>query len=199
MSAVPGGDPAHPLAYLVGCNFTEPDREDEWNTWYNGPKLAKMLAKPGFASCQRFKAVDPATAVQYLAVWRVESPAVFETPEYTSDWGWEDYGELIGDWTRDLCGLSGEDGPASLACPLDGALHFVRIQCEDTEEAGDAREAVAAACPEMNWGTTVGLDRSVPFVGLQVLESAEHDLPDLDDPRIGEALLRPLIAHTPAA
>jgi hypothetical protein len=185
-----------PLAYLVGCRFMDPEREAEWNEWYNGPKLAKMLAKPGFLSCQRFQATDPDTPAPYLAVWRVESADVFETPEYTSDWGWADYADLIGEWTRDLCRLEGDDGPGSLACAPDGALRFVRIQCEDVEEARRARDAVAAAYPGMTWGTTVGLDRSVPFVGLEVLEEAEHDLTDLDDPRISQALLRPLIAHT---
>ncbi|HEX6666376.1 MAG TPA: hypothetical protein VF081_07265 [Solirubrobacterales bacterium] len=185
-----------PLAYLVGCRFMLPEREAEWNEWYNGPKLAKMLAKPGFLSCQRFQAIDPATPAPYLAVWRVASEAAFETPEYTSDWGWADYADLIGEWTRDLCRLEGDDGPASLACPPDGALRFVRVQVEDAEEARRVRDAVAAACPGMIWGETVGLDRSVPFVGLQVLEGTDHDFTDLDDPRVSDALLRPLIAHT---
>jgi hypothetical protein len=185
-----------PLAYLVGCRFMAPEREAEWNQWYNGPKLAKMLAKPGFLSCQRFKATDPSKPAPYLAVWRVQSAEAFETPEYTSDWGWADYADLIGEWTRDLCRLEGDDGPDSLACPEDGALRFVRVQCEDLEEARRAREEVAAACPGMTWGTTVGLDRSVPFVGLQVLAADRQDFTDLDDPRVSDALLRPLISHT---
>ncbi|HEX5608886.1 MAG TPA: hypothetical protein VFX45_02200 [Solirubrobacterales bacterium] len=188
-----------PLAYLVGCRFMQPEREAEWNQWYNGPKLEKMLAKPGFLSCQRFHAVDPTRPAPYLAVWRVESPAVFETPEYTSDWGWADYAEEIGEWTRDLCELEGDDGPDSLACPADGALRFVRVQCDDAEEARAARDAVAAACPGMIWGSTIGLDRSVPFVGLEILQGPEHDLTDFDDPRISDALLRPLFEHTRSA
>ena len=42
------------LVYIVRCNFNEPAKEQAWNAWYSGPKIAQMLAKPHFRSCQRF-------------------------------------------------------------------------------------------------------------------------------------------------
>lgn len=187
---------AAPLVYLVGCNFTDPPNEQAWNDWYNGPKLAMMLRKPLFESCQRFEAVGLDTKVHYLAVWRVTNADAFTTPEYTSDWGFYEWADRIGDWTRDLCRLEGDDGPLALAVPADGALHFVRIECADPDEAQRARDEVTARCPDLTWGTAVGLDRSVPFVAVRVLAAGDHEQPQLDDLPVRQTLLRPLIEHT---
>jgi hypothetical protein len=186
------------LVYLVGCNFTDAEREQEWNDWYNGPKLAMMLAMPMFESGQRFEAVGLEDEVRYLAVWRVESAAAFETEKYRSEWGFADYAEDIGDWTRDLCGLEGER-PISLACPTDGKLHFIRIETADPDLARKTREDVASRCPDLTWGTAVGLDKSVPFVAVRVLAAGgPDDAPDLGDLPVRQTLLRPLIPHSPA-
>ena len=46
------------FVYIVRCNFNEPAKEQAWNAWYSGPKIAQMLAKPHFRSCQRFARIS---------------------------------------------------------------------------------------------------------------------------------------------
>ena len=31
------------FVYIVRCNFNEPEKEQAWNDWYSGPKIAQML------------------------------------------------------------------------------------------------------------------------------------------------------------
>jgi hypothetical protein len=158
-----------------------------------------MLAKPLFESAQRFEAIGLDDSVRYLAVWRVASAAAFETPEYVSDWGFADYADAVSDWTRDLCELEGDSGPLALACPAGSLLHVVRVACADEIAARAAREKVDVRCPNLVWGKGVGLDRSVPLIGIQVLTSAmRRDVPRLTGVPVRQTLYRPLIPHTPA-
>ncbi len=66
------------FAYIVRCNFNDPTREPAWNDWYSGPKIAQMLRKPHFRSCQRFRKVA-GQGRNYLALWVLESPEAFKT------------------------------------------------------------------------------------------------------------------------
>ena len=86
------------FVYMVRCNFAEPAKEQAWNAWYSGPKIEQMLAKPYFRTCQRFRLAS-GTGRNYLALWTVQSPAAFETAEYTSDWGFSDWAPYITDWS----------------------------------------------------------------------------------------------------
>ena len=61
------------FVYIVRCNFNEPAQEQAWNTWYSGPKIAQMLRKPHFRTCQRFKR-DAGRGRDYLALWTLQSP-----------------------------------------------------------------------------------------------------------------------------
>ncbi|WP_172652734.1 DUF4286 family protein [Rhodococcus opacus] len=88
--------------YAVRCNFNRPDKEAEWNEWYNGPKAAHMLEKPMIQRVQRFEAVGLEASTKYLAQWELDSAAALQTPEYTSSWGWFDWKPMIVDWERDL-------------------------------------------------------------------------------------------------
>ena len=74
------------FVYIVRCDFTEPGKEQAWNEWYSGPKIAQMLRKPHFRSCQRFRRTG-GSGRNYLALWTLDSPDAFKTQEYTSDWG----------------------------------------------------------------------------------------------------------------
>ena len=89
------------FVYVVRCNFTEPAKEQAWNAWYSGPKIAQMLAKPHFRSCQRF-ARTSGNGRNYLALWTLQSPDAFKTPQYTTDWGFFEWAPHITDWSRDL-------------------------------------------------------------------------------------------------
>ena len=74
------------FVYIVPCNFNEPSQEQAWNNWYSGAKIAQMLRKPHFRTCQRFKRMS-GSGRDYLALWTLQSPDAFKTEQYTSDWG----------------------------------------------------------------------------------------------------------------
>ena len=92
------------MLYMVECGFADRDREDDWNEWYSGPKLAELLSMPGFIATQRYKAIEPCPA-PYLAIHSIESPSVFTNPDYKANGGgrfgaWEP--SLMTNWSRRL-------------------------------------------------------------------------------------------------
>lgn len=152
------------FTYIVRCNFSEPAREQAWNDWYNGPKLVQMLAKPMFRTVQRFRRAS-GEGRDYLALWTIDSPKAFETPEYTSDWGFFEWRPYIIDWSRDLF----EGAPADERLPIDegGALTVVSFDGASVEAAEEGRRSVDAAAPGFVWFPCAGLDRHTPLIGLR--------------------------------
>ena len=57
-----------------------PDKEEEFNRWYNEEHLAERLAVPGFLSAARYEAVKGSP--KHLACYELESPAVLESAAY---------------------------------------------------------------------------------------------------------------------
>jgi len=64
---------------MVEQLFARADWEAEWSAWYN-ENLKVLLAVPGFRTAQRFRNV--AESPRYLAIYTVDSPAVFQTQTY---------------------------------------------------------------------------------------------------------------------
>ena len=58
----------------------KPEREEEFNRWYNEEHVPERLAIPGFRKARRFKAVEGEP--KYLALYELDSPAVLETETY---------------------------------------------------------------------------------------------------------------------
>jgi hypothetical protein len=152
------------FVYIVRCNFTEPAREQAWNDWYSGPKIAQMLAKPHFRTCQRFRRTS-GRGRDYLALWTLRSPEAFNTTEYRTDWGFFDWSPYIADWSRDLFD-GGEAPETAFAVPPGGSLRILSFDGMSLARADAARAAVARAQPEMIWLPVVGLDRHTPLIGL---------------------------------
>jgi hypothetical protein len=72
------------VIYTVELNFSDPDRENAWNTWYE-TYLAQLVSLPGLSTAQRFRAVTPgAQPWEYLALYSVASLDVFESEAYRS-------------------------------------------------------------------------------------------------------------------
>jgi hypothetical protein len=154
------------FVYIVRCNFTEPTKEQAWNAWYSGPKIAQMLAKPHFRTCQRFRRAS-GTGRNYLALWTLCSPDAFKTEQYTTDWGFFEWAPHITDWSRDL--FDGGNAPEQgYAVPTQGALHVVSFDGMSLDEMNDARGAIAILLPDMRWLPVIGLDRHTPTIGLRV-------------------------------
>jgi hypothetical protein len=180
------------FVYIVRCNFTQPDKEQAWNAWYSGPKIAQMLAKPYFRSCQRFR-LARGSGRDYLALWTLQSPDAFKTAEYTSDWGFFEWARHVTDWSRDLF-----DGGAlperAFAVAAQGALHAVAFDGMNEEEANAARARIARAKPRMLWLPVAGLDRHTPMIGLQPLPDRAGSCSINHHPRylMQEAIYRPI-------
>lgn len=137
------------MLYMVECGFADPAREAEWCAWYDGPKLASLLALPGWRGSQRFKAVAP-TAAPWLAVHAVPGPEFFESETYRSAGGgnFAGWGPLITDWSRNLFdGL--EEAPE---VPADALLAIA-----DVAPGASPLDGV-----DFTWLAGAGLDNSVP-------------------------------------
>ncbi|MBM3341541.1 MAG: hypothetical protein FJY56_05445 [Betaproteobacteria bacterium] len=72
------------IIYMVEQHFARADWEQEWSDWYNG-NLNLLLSVPGFRSAQRFR--NAGESPRYLAVYTVDSPAVFQTQTYINAGG----------------------------------------------------------------------------------------------------------------
>lgn len=64
---------------MVEQLFARADWEAQWSAWYN-ENLKVLLAVPGFRSAQRFR--NAGEAPRYLAIYTLDSPAVFQTQVY---------------------------------------------------------------------------------------------------------------------
>jgi hypothetical protein len=158
------------FVYIVRCKFTEPAKEQAWNDWYSGPKIAQMLAKPHFRTCQRFRLAS-GRGRDYLALWTLQSPDAFNSTEYRSDWGFFDWERYVSDWSRDL--FDGGNAPESVfAVPSGGSLSVVSFDGMSLERAQAARDAMASLEPGMLWLPIVGLDRHTPLIGLAAMPGA---------------------------
>ena len=155
------------FVYVVRCRFTEPAKEQAWNAWYSGPKIAQMLRKPHFRTCQRFERAS-GIGRNYLALWTLRSPDAFNTEQYTTDWGFFEWAPHITDWSRDLFD-GGAAAEADFAVPIRGALDVVSFDGMTKDEASEARSTLAPSQPDMMWLPIVGLDRHTPVIGLRVL------------------------------
>jgi hypothetical protein len=183
------------FVYIVRCNFTEPAKEQAWNDWYNGPKIAQMLAKPHFRTCQRFRRVS-GRGRNYLALWTLRSPDAFNTAEYRSDWGFFEWQPYITDWSRDLFDGGGAPEP-DFAVPPQGSLHIVSFDGMSLDQASAARAALTPLQPPMIWLPVIGLDRHTPLIGLGPLPGpARPGSTDESRPKgVQEAFYQPISDH----
>lgn len=182
------------FVYIVRSNFTRPDLEERWNAWYSGPKLAEMVTHPLFLSGQRYRAVGLDQAIGYLAVWVVESPEAFQTPEYRAGWGFAEWTPHIADWSRNLYAGPAEDVSDRLDVPPDGGLYLAAFDGAPAAEMAARLARLRAERPDVLWLEVAGLDRSCPAIGLQRLAAGAtpKPLPREYGAGIRETLFRPI-------
>ena len=143
--------------YMVQHAFSRPEWEEEWNAWYS-ENLKVLLGVPGFRSGQRFKALG-GSPPRYMAVYTVDSPAVFESRPYI---------EAGGGGTNSL-----RFRPAYQV--------WIRNLFEGLERAPEVREserlvAIDAASPErevpgvtLAWMHSTGFHKSTPYRAIAVI------------------------------
>jgi len=165
------------FVYAVRSNFTQPDLAEKWHAWYSGPKLAEMMTHPHFLSGQRYEAVELDQTIRYLALWVVESPEAFTSPQYKASWGWREWQPYISDWSRNLYDAGNRDMTALLDVPLGGGLYFAAFEGVAAGEAERRRQQAQATRPGVIWMPVAGLDRSCPVIGVQKLADPENAIP----------------------
>jgi hypothetical protein len=191
------------FVYIVRCNFSASDKEQAckeqaWNDWYSGPKIAQMLRKPHFRSCQRFRR-SLGHGRNYLALWTLASPDAFKTQEYTSDWGFFEWQHHVIDWSRDLFDSDAANEQA-FAVGADGALDVISFDGMSADAAQSARARMTASQPDMMWLPVIGLDRHTPLIGLRPRSDADAPVEwaDSTNARMQQASYRPISAFQTA-
>jgi hypothetical protein len=188
-----------PYLYAVRCNFRRPDLEPAWNDWYSGEKIAQLLAKPMFRAVQRFRRAAGGGR-GYLALWQVDGPEAFATPEYRADWGFAEWRAHIADWSRDLFDATGTQ-EAALAVPMEGALQVISFDGMAADAAEAARGALGQGAQTM-WFPAAGLDRRTPLIGLRQftdLAPAQSSLAQSMPAGVQAGLYRPISAFATTA
>ena len=186
------------FVYAVRCNFAKPEAEAAWNAWYDGPKLASLLSKPMFLAGQRFRAAALDRRRKYLALWYVESPEAFSTPEYKADWGFGEWAPFITDWSRDLYRAPEGDLAATFAVGEDEALHLISFEGMSESEAAAEADRLRPLRPDMRWLDAIGLDRHslLLALGRTARETPPPPLPA--GSRAHETVFEPLFAFARA-
>jgi hypothetical protein len=134
------------MIYIVECGFSDPAREAAWNDYYSGPKLAQVLAVPGFRTSQRFKAMSAMTT-PYFAMHSVDSLEVFKSPAYSNLGGGrfdQAYQPYITQWVRSFY-----DGLESAPAIREHDVLVVCDQPENAHAAGISFTWLTAATPEV--------------------------------------------------
>lgn len=183
------------FVYAVRCNFARPDLRERWNAWYSGPKLAEMMTHPLFLSGQRYRAAALDQSIQYLALWVVESPGAFQTPQYRGSWGFAEWKPHITDWSRNLYQALDGDVSDLLDVPPEGGLYLVALDGVPEGEADVRLGALRRARPDVLWMRVAGLDRSCPGLGLRRIarpEAATEQLPRELAGGVRETVYRPI-------
>lgn len=152
------------MLYMVECGFTDPARLAAWNEWYSGPKLASLLALPGWMASQRFLALDDVPA-PWLGVHSVPGPEFFQSAVYKNAGGgnFADWGPLITNWSRNLF-----DGLVRAPEVAEGELLALADVPPGRQPLPDV---------EFAWLRGVGLDKRVPSRGIAVLKAAPAAVP----------------------
>jgi hypothetical protein len=143
--------------YMVEHLFARPEWEAEWNAWYEG-NLKVLLGVPGFRTGQRFRSV--AAAPRYMAMYAVDSPAVFDSAVYKAAGGGgansQRFREAYKVWIRNLFDIA-------QPIPNVGPQAFLLVE--------DITDGNAPLKPGVQRMTCSGLHQTTPFRCLSVLQA----------------------------
>ena len=149
--------------YMVEQLFSRPEWEAEWNAFYDG-NLKVLLAVPGFLTAQRFRSTG--SAPRYMAMYTLESPAVFDSAVYIAAGGnganSVRFREAYKIWIRNLF-----DTPAPI--PNVGPDQYLLV--EDRVDASVPPQA-GVQCMKVS-----GMHKTTPYRCLSVLGAPPATLP----------------------
>jgi hypothetical protein len=149
--------------YMVEHLFARPEWEVEWNAWYEG-NLKVLLGVPGFRSGQRFRsaAVEP----RYMAMYTVDSPAVFDSAVYKAAGGGgansQRFREAYQIWIRNL---------------FDSTQPIPNVEQQEYLLVEDTVDASMPLKPGVQRMTCSGFHKTTPYRCLSVLQAPPQALP----------------------
>lgn len=148
---------------MVEHVFSLPELEREWNDTYTA-QIRTMLALPGFHTGQRFKAMGDGVPPRYIALYEVDSPAVFESAPYKKIGGggtWSTrFRPAYQVWIRNLFESQASVPPVR----EDQALLVF-----DAAQPG----SFPPVSQKPLWLKSVGLHKTTPYRALAVLSAAD--------------------------
>ena len=71
-----------------------PDKEQEFNHWYNNVHVPEILAVPGFMSGRRFQRIS-GDEIKYMALYELESLDALRSEAYEQARGWDEFEPYI--------------------------------------------------------------------------------------------------------
>jgi hypothetical protein len=87
--------------HVIRWRFGGPDELfAEWADWYDNVHCPAVLAVPGMRSYTRYGQLE--SERDFLTVWRMDGPHVFDEPAYAAARGWGNWEEHIEHWTISL-------------------------------------------------------------------------------------------------
>lgn len=153
------------MIYITEMAFANPSRLAEWHAHYLR-QIANLQTVPGFLASQRFESLAD-TPSPFSALHEIASADMFESAIYRQRGGRASNGEWqveMINWHRNL--YDGLDATPEVA---NGAyLLFVDEQRDIAE-----REIALPPGVPIHWLNLVGLDRTIPYRGIAVLEDPD--------------------------
>jgi hypothetical protein len=169
--------------YMVEMNYPESESRAEFDAFYDG-HIAMLLSIEGFRSAQRFACVHGAKA-PYLALYRLASPEVLTSENYTSKAGRMSVNasmrERITNWDRNL--VSGPIDDMDVA--MGGWMVLVDRLDPQSPPLPDGFAPL----------TIIGLDKTLAERGVRIGDTGEPATPDASPPGWRVRTLRPI--HPP--
>lgn len=72
--------------FIVECNCSNPDREADFNEWYNNIHLPDMLELPAVVRADRYENINPDEGEgKYVALYEIESDDIQKTIDDTAE------------------------------------------------------------------------------------------------------------------
>jgi hypothetical protein len=147
------------MLYMVDVEFAQAALQAEWDAWYL-QHVEVLLAVPGIRTAQRFECLTRWPS-PYLTIYSVDSAEVFESEGYQQRGGRDSTGKwqpLMTHWLRNL---------------FDGLTVAPAVSEEERLLVTESRPHEITDCEcEFSWLENAGLDRTVPWRGIAVVNVA---------------------------
>lgn len=150
------------MIFMSQSGLIDPRRNADWDVWYV-EHLRIMVSVSGVESAQRFKTTTPGYSPS-LAMYSMESAAVFDDPYYLSIRGLGEYRELVDTryYRRNL--FAGLD-----LAPAVGEGQVLLVWDVPAPRDGGGFDFA--------WLEAVAVDKSTPFRGIAVIAESRN-VPD---------------------